>query len=89
MEKVRSRITSQGQISIPATVRKKLGIGPGSVIEWEEKGEDVIVKRSNLYSLDDLHKQVFGDEKPPKKTLKELKEGISKYVRDRHESGRY
>ncbi len=89
MQKVRSRITAQGQISVPASVRKKLGIGPGSVIEWEEKGEDVIVKRSNLYSLDDLHKEVFGDEKPPKKTLKELKEGIAQYVRKKHESGRY
>jgi AbrB family looped-hinge helix DNA binding protein len=29
-----SRVTAQGQISIPAEVRRRLGVGPGSVIEW-------------------------------------------------------
>ena len=31
-----SRVTAQGQISVPAAVRRKLGIGPGSVLEWNE-----------------------------------------------------
>ena len=26
-----SKLTAQGQISVPATIRRKLGIGPGSV----------------------------------------------------------
>jgi AbrB family looped-hinge helix DNA binding protein len=34
-----SKVTAQGQISVPAEVRKKLGIGPGSILEWEEDGE--------------------------------------------------
>src|SRR5690349_5426920 len=32
-----SKITAQGQISVPAEVRRKLGLGPGSVLEWEEE----------------------------------------------------
>jgi AbrB family looped-hinge helix DNA binding protein len=30
----KSKVTAQGQISVPAEVRKKLGIGPGSTLEW-------------------------------------------------------
>ena len=40
-----SKVTAQGQISVPAEVRRKLGIGPGSVLEWEEDGEQMIVRR--------------------------------------------
>ena len=34
-----SKLTAQGQISVPAKVRRKLGVGPGSVLEWDEDGE--------------------------------------------------
>ena len=34
----------KNQISVPAEVRKRLGIGPGSVIEWEEEGCKVVVR---------------------------------------------
>ncbi|PYP88846.1 MAG: hypothetical protein DMF61_05625 [Blastocatellia bacterium AA13] len=30
-----SKLTAQGQISVPAEVRRKLGLGPGSVLEWD------------------------------------------------------
>ena len=36
-----SKLTAQGQISVPAAVRRKLGLGPGSVLEWEEDGDAV------------------------------------------------
>src|SRR5580692_5638103 len=34
----RSKVTAQGQISVPMDVRRKLGVGPGSVLEWDEDG---------------------------------------------------
>jgi AbrB family looped-hinge helix DNA binding protein len=34
-----SRLTAQGQISVPAPVRRKLGVGPGSTLESLEEGE--------------------------------------------------
>lgn len=81
-----SKITSQGQISVPAAVRRKLGVAPGSVLEWDEDGERVIVRRAGRYTLEDLHKAVF--RKPPKpKTLAELKEGIPRYIRKRYARG--
>jgi len=39
MALARSRLTAQGQISVPAEIRRKLGVGPGSVLEWHEEGE--------------------------------------------------
>ena len=29
------RVTSKGQVTIPLTVRKRLGIGPGSEVDFE------------------------------------------------------
>ena len=39
-------VTSKGQITIPKAVREQLGIGPGSVIDFErtEDGRVVLVK---------------------------------------------
>ena len=84
MSKIRSRITAQGQISIPAAIRTKLGVGPGSVIEWEEQGDDIKVKRAALYTLEDLHKKLFPEGPPPRASLEDIKEGIRNYVREKH-----
>lgn len=54
-----SKLTAQGQISVPSEVRKRLGIGPGSVLEWEEKGGEVVVRRAGRYSSADVHAAVF------------------------------
>ncbi len=80
----RSRLTAQGQISVPADVRKKLGIGPGSVLEWEEEGDKVVVRRVGQFSSEDIHRALFPDGKPSPKTLEDLKEGIRQHVRNRH-----
>ena len=69
-----SKVTAQGQISIPAEVRRRLGVGPGSVLEWDQDGEQIVVRRLGLYTSKDVHEAVFGS--PPKAhTLAELKEG--------------
>ena len=55
-----SKLTSQGQISVPASIRKKLGLAPGSVIEWlENEAGEIVVKRSTKFSSEDIHKAVF------------------------------
>jgi antitoxin PrlF len=79
-----SKITAQGQISVPAEVRRKLGLGPGSVLEWDEEGENIVVRRAGLYTLDDLHRAAFPEGPPKHKTLKELKESIGDYMRERY-----
>ncbi len=86
---VQSKITAQGQISVPAEIRKKLGLGPGSTIEWEERDGEVVVRKARRHTLDDAHKALFPDGPPPRKSLKELKEGIRKHIREKHARGRY
>lgn len=87
MTSIQSKLTTQGQISVPAEIRKKLGIGPGSVIEWEERDGDILVRRAGRYSFEDIHAAAFPDGPPPRKSLKELKEGIGDYMRKRHARG--
>ena len=79
-----SRVTAQGQISIPARVRQKLGIGPGSVLEWDEQGANIVVRRAARYTSEDIHKAVFAEGVPAKKSLDELREGIRQYMKKRH-----
>jgi len=79
-----SKLTSQGQISVPAAVRRRLGLGPGSVVEWDELGNDVIVRRFAKYTSDDLHRAAFPEGPPPRKSLAELKDAIGDYVKERY-----
>jgi AbrB family looped-hinge helix DNA binding protein len=89
MGAARSRITAQGQITVPAVIRRKLGVGPGSVLEWDADGDQVIVRRAGKYDSDDVHKALFPKGPPPRRSLAELTEGIRQYIRNRHAGGRY
>ncbi len=79
-----SQVTAQGQISVPAEVRRKLGVGPGSILEWEEDGEKIVVRRSARFTSQDIHKAVFPESAPASRTVEEMKEGIRRSVRERH-----
>lgn len=78
-----SKLTAQGQISVPTEVRRRLGIGPGSVLEWDEEGERIVVRRAGRYSSEDVHRALF-EEAPEPRTLEELKQGVRQHVRGRH-----
>jgi antitoxin PrlF len=80
-----SKLTAQGQISVPAEVRRKLGIGPGSVLEWDDDGEQVVVRRAGRYTSEDVHRSLF-PAPPRRRTLAELKEGVRRYIKRRHAS---
>jgi AbrB family looped-hinge helix DNA binding protein len=82
-----SKLTAQGQISVPSEVRKKLGIGPGSVLEWDEQGGQVIVRRAGRYSWNDVRRALFPKGPPQARTLEELSEGRLKYIRRKHARG--
>jgi AbrB family looped-hinge helix DNA binding protein len=79
-----SKVTAQGQISVPSGVRRKLGIGPGSVLEWEEEGDRIVVRRVGRFSSEDIHQALFGARKPNVKSVDELREGIRGYARKRY-----
>lgn len=79
-----SKLTAQGQVSVPASVRRALGIGPGSVIIWEADGDRIVVRRVGRHSSADIHAALFGPGKVAGKTDRELKAGIAAYMRARH-----
>ena len=37
-------VSSKGQVTLPAAMRAKLGIGPGSHIHFELRGQELIIK---------------------------------------------
>ena len=77
-----SKVTAQGQVSVPARVRQRLGIGPGSVLEWDEDGDRVVVRKAGRYSSEEIHRLLFS--KPsPRRTVDEMKNGIRRYVKTR------
>lgn len=78
----RSKLTAQGQISIPAEVRKKLGVGPGSVLEWDERDDEIVVRRAGKHTSSEVHDALFAaDQRKPRVTVKE---GIRAYMRKKH-----
>jgi len=79
-----SKVTAQGQISVPAEIRRKLGIGPGSVLEWADAHGEVVIRRTGRYSSAALHRSLFPDGPPRKRSLEDLKAGLRLAVRRRH-----
>ena len=78
-----SKLTAQGQISVPVEVRRRLGIGPGSVLEWDESGGEVVVRRAGRYTSAQVHEVLFGAS-DTRKAKVDVKEGIRKHIRQRH-----
>jgi len=79
-----SKVTAQGQISVPMDIRRKLGIGPGSILEWDEEGDKIVVRRSARFSSEDIHRALFPGKAPKARTVEEMKEGILRRARERY-----
>jgi antitoxin PrlF len=84
MPTARSKLTSQCQISVPAEVRRRLGLGPGSVLEWEVDDDHVVVRRAGGVTFEELHRALFPDGPPAARTVEEMDEGIARHVRKKH-----
>jgi AbrB family looped-hinge helix DNA binding protein len=83
MAKGHSKLTAQGQVSVPAPIRRKLGVGPGAILEWDAEGDQVVVRRVGRFSFVDVQQALFTD--PPRaRTLAELKAGIGREMKRRH-----
>ena len=82
MAPAHSKLTAQGQISVPARIRRKLGVGPGSVLEWDDAGDHVVVRRVGRFSSLEIHRSLF-PASPRSATLAQLKEGIARDMKKR------
>ncbi len=87
MPLAQSKLTAQGQISVPSEIRKKLGLAPGSIIEWDEKNNEVIVRRAGRHTSTEVHEALFPGGHPRQEESGNLKEGIGKYIQKKHARG--
>ncbi|CAN5206310.1 hypothetical protein BH11PSE9_BH11PSE9_00290 [soil metagenome] len=87
MQKVLSKLTSQGQVSVPAAVRSFLHLTPGSALVWSLEGDRIVVERARRHTTVEVHASLFGEGQPlaeAPKTLAELKQGIRQRMQRRH-----
>lgn len=81
-----SKLTSQGQVSVPAAIRQALALTAGSTLVWMHEGGRVTVQRAARHSTADVHAALFesGAVEAAPKTLAQLKQGIRKHIKSRH-----
>jgi len=82
-----TKLTAQGQVSVPAAVRKFLNLTQGSVLVWIEEEGRITVERAVRHSTAEVHEALFADNPQagvPAKTLSELKQGIRQHMQRRY-----
>lgn len=82
-----TKLTTQGQVSVPAAVRKYLNLTPGSVLVWAEEEGRITVERAVRHSTAEVHEALFAAKPPagaPGKTMSELKQGIRQHMQRKH-----
>jgi len=84
-----SKLGSQGRISVPAEVRRRLGLTPGSIIEWTEEDGRIVVRLAGQHSSEDIHKALFPDGPPKAVGIDDMKRGTAKAIRERHARARH
>jgi AbrB family looped-hinge helix DNA binding protein len=84
MALARSKVTSQGQISVPLEVRKKLGIGPGSLLQWDEEEDKVVIRRVGKFSCEDIRDALFPEGPPKALSPAEIKASIGRHLKAKH-----
>ena len=84
MKLATSRLSPQGQISVPVEVRTRLGLAPGSTIEWDLEGEVIQVRRVGRFSSEDIHQAVFAGRKVPRRSVEEMDEAIASHLKQKH-----
>ena len=101
MLQAQTKLTSQGQVSVPAAVRRLLCLMPGSSLQWQELNGQVVVQRATQHDTAAAHHALFGREpaasaspekakagaKTKAKTLNELKQGIKLHLQAKHARG--
>jgi hypothetical protein len=68
----------------PGRSPEEIGLGPGSVLEWSEEGENIVVRKAGRYSSEDIHRALFSKRSPKPRKLEELKEAVGRHVREKH-----
>lgn len=86
MNSIESKITSKGQISVPAAVRRHLDLVPGARIEWLERDGEVVVRRASRFSSQEIHDAIF-DQSPCAASIADMDAGNRAHLRTKHAGG--
>jgi len=78
-----SKITAQGQVSIPVSVMRMFGLAPGEVITWKTEDGHLLIEKAGQYSLKDVRK-ALDLPKGVHKTDEEIREGVKARMRAKH-----
>jgi AbrB family looped-hinge helix DNA binding protein len=86
-----TRLSTKGQVILPAELRKKRGWQPGQVLEVHETDEGLLLKPAPLFPRTTVG-AAFGMlrsplDRPP--TIEEMNQGIVDEALRRHARGRY
>ena len=94
MLQIQTKLTSQGQVSVPAAIRSVLNLTPGSVLVWKEEAGRISIERAVRHSTAEVHQALFGNGPAapvsPDATVKtpaELKQGIRQIMKRRYAGG--
>ena len=61
-----------------------MGLGPGSVLEWEEHDGAFIVRRAGRRTSAEIHQALFGESPARRTRSADVKEGIRQHIRRKH-----
>jgi len=53
------------------------------VLEWDEDGDRVVVRKAGRYSSEDIHRTLFA-RAPKPRTVEQMKNGVGRYLKKRH-----
>lgn len=87
MSTATSRVTRQGQISVPAAVRRRFGIVPGTVLEWYESEGRLCVRAKQL-GLDEVNELLRPFVNGPHQSLADLRAAKVRHAVQKAASGR-
>lgn len=78
-----SRITNQGQVSIPVSIMRQFGFAPGEIIDWNILDGRLVLEKSGEYSLEDI-RAALNILDGTHKTEEEIREGVKARMRAKH-----
>ena len=84
MATANSRLTAQGQISVPAEIRRKLGLGPGALLEWHVVDGEIVVRRAGRFTSADIRRALFPQGVPAGQGPVDTKAALRAHARRRH-----
>ena len=80
MGNTETRITKQGQLPLPKGVRDRLGLTPGARVAWREEDGNLIVRRVEGHTCQDIHDAIFPST-PAASSVAKMDQGIRDRMR--------